>query len=77
MQALFSLWLKLQSITKLGKYGPSVAAFGVLLVNLGYLLQGKVEQLDIDSVLLAIGLLGARGKLVTSQDVKARPDASA
>lgn len=74
MGLLFNLWLKIQKSTKLGKYGPKVAAAGVLVVQVGLIMQGKVDELDIDSSLLALGLLFTRSNLTTSQDVKARPD---
>jgi hypothetical protein len=76
MSALYNIWISFQNSSKLGIYGPKVAAVGVLLVQAGYILQGKFEEIDYDSTALAVALLFTRSNLVTSQDVKARPDAS-
>lgn len=72
MQSIINLWLAVNDKTKLGTWGPFLAAVGVLLVNTGYALQGKFEEVDKDAVLLAIGLLGTRAKLYSSQDVGIR-----
>lgn len=58
-----------------GKYGPKFFAVGTLLIVVGTAFQGRFDEIshtDIELALVALGLMGARPKYVSSQDVGIR-----
>lgn len=65
----------LASNTAVGKYGPKLAALGILLVMVGEILQGNIEKFDSNTAieaLIALGLWGSRANYVKSESVGAK-----
>lgn len=67
--------LLLASNTAVGKYGPKLAAVGILLVMVGEVLQGHYDKFDSNTAIeamIALGLWGSRANLKSSEDVGAK-----
>lgn len=65
----------LASNTAVGKYGPKLAAVGILLVMVGEVLQGHYDKFDSNTAIeamIALGLWGSRANYVKSESVGAK-----